>query len=413
MIMRKVWFYLLVVLLACKPEDKMGSSAPNSPETLKKPYVVLVSMDGFRYDYVEKYKLPNLKRIATEGVSAEAMIPVFPSKTFPNHYSIVTGLYPEKHGIVSNSFYDPDRNQNYRIGDRSKVEDGSWYAGTPLWVLAEKQGMRAASFFWVGSEADIQGVRPSYYFNYDSSILNCHRVEQVINWLKLPEDQRPHFITLYFSDIDSKGHDYGPDSEELAEVLVEIDKTIADLDLKLSALDLEVNLIITSDHGMIRIDQEQPIRIDKIIDLSDFYTISNGTNYMLYGKEPAKIDQAFEQLQAVASNFEVYRKSDMPDYLHYKNNNRIGDLLIIAQAPYVIADNPILPRSPGTHGYDSRSTEEMMTIFYAKGPAFQSNMRIEPFENIHIYPMITSILGLHHGPIDGDIQVLSPILIDK
>src|SRR5271154_781367 len=173
---------------------------PNAPQQLSKPYVILVSLDGFRYDYPKRYGAPHLQQLAAHGASApDGMIPAYPSITFPNHYTIATGLYPEHHGIVANAFYDPDRDSVYSSRDPQSVTDGAWYGGTPLWGLAEQQGMRSASFFWIGSEAEIQGTRPSYYLKYDGSVPNAKRVEQVLAWLRLPPERRPHFITLYYN----------------------------------------------------------------------------------------------------------------------------------------------------------------------------------------------------------------------
>lgn len=405
--MKKLLYFLITItFISCEKP----TTSPNSPETFEKPFVVLVSIDGFRYDYVEKYDLPNLKRIAQEGVAAEGVLPVFPSKTFPNHYSIVTGLYPSNHGLVSNTFYDPDKEATYRISDREKVADGSWYGGTPLWVLAEQQGMKAASYFWVGSEAAIQGTRPSYYFPYDGRVPHANRVNQVINWLKLSKEKRPHFITLYFSVIDSRGHAFGPDSKEVEEALKDMDETIADLDARIEALDMPVNLIITSDHGMTRINQQNPIRLDNLVDLSKFIYASAGTFYMLYSDNQADIDEAYQQLIAEADHYDVYKKEDIPEYLKFSGNKRIGDLLVMASPPYVITHGPELPASPGTHGYDAQLLKDMHTIFYAKGSAFKAGMSIPTFENIHIYPMIAHILGLKYEGIDGRFEVLQPIL---
>src|SRR5579863_3743282 len=186
---------------------------PNAAAQQSRPYVVMVSLDGFRYDYARKDGAKHLLALGKEGaVAAEGMIPAYPSLTFPNHYTLVTGLYPEHHGIVANNFYDPARKERYSYTNPATSHDGSWYGGEPLWVLAEKQGMRTACFFWPGSEAAIEGVRPTYYMKYDSKFPNEKRVEQVLDWLKLPEAQRPHFITLYFSLTDSRGHEYGPES---------------------------------------------------------------------------------------------------------------------------------------------------------------------------------------------------------
>ena len=199
----------------------------NQAEQQQKHYVILVSLDGFRYDYAEKYRAENIRALGAAGAAArEGMIPAYPSLTFPNHYTLATGLYPEHHGIVANNFYDAQRKQTYRLGDPATVTDGSWYGGTPIWVLAEQQGMRAACFFWPGSEAEIQGTRPSYYMKYDDKVPDDARVQQVLAWLRLPAERRPHLITVYFADVDHAGHEYGPESEEVRTAVQVVDREI-------------------------------------------------------------------------------------------------------------------------------------------------------------------------------------------
>src|SRR5580704_11287724 len=227
----------------------------NTAAQQAKPYVILVSLDGFRYDYTRKYAAPNISAMGTRGASApDGMIPAYPSVTFPNHLTIVTGLYPEHHGIVGNVFYDPARKQIYSYRDPAAETDGTWYGGTPLWVLAEQQGMRAACFFWPGSEADIQGVRPAYYMKYDTKFPNRARVEQVLAWLRSPPERRPHFITLYFSDVDSAGHAHGPDSPEVAAAVREVDDEVGRLVAGVAKLNLRVDVIVVADHGMAKVE---------------------------------------------------------------------------------------------------------------------------------------------------------------
>src|ERR1700760_469547 len=195
-------------------EQRIVPNRKNDPSQEDKPYVILISADGFRWDYAEKYHAKNLLALGAEGVKAESMIPSFPSVTFPNHYSLVTGLYPSHHGLVNNSYYDRSRNDFYSMGAKAKVADGKRYGGTPLWVLAEQQHMLSASFYWVASEADIQGTRPTYYYNYNEKIGIKDRIKAVTDWLTLPADKRPHMITFYFPEVDHAGHTYGPDARE-------------------------------------------------------------------------------------------------------------------------------------------------------------------------------------------------------
>lgn len=405
-------FISTLIFLACKSPSGQSSGSQNSAESLQKPYVILVSIDGFRYDYAGKYGARNILKFASEGVQAVSMRPVFPSSTFPNHYTIATGMYPAHHNLVANTFYNREKDEMYMIRDRDKVEDGDWYGGRPLWVLAEKDSMVAASYFWVGSEADVRGIRPSYYYQYDSSVPNQERVDQVIQWLQLPEAERPHFITLYFSVVDSKGHSTGPESEETRDAVLHVDKMIGDLDQKVAALDLPVNIILVSDHGMYPVNLEKPVYPEMEVDLDGFVKAKAATYWMLYHHDPGQVDEAFRKLEAKAnSRFQVYRQADIPAYLHYGGNPLIGDILIMANPPNILTSWGFRD-NPGQHGYDPYTTPEMGAIFYAKGPSFRKGMTIPTFQNIHVYPLITHILGLENpGDIDGDFAVLDTVLV--
>ena len=359
---------------------------PNAPVQQAKAYVILVSLDGFRYDYASKYGAPNLRAIARSGASApEGMIPSFPSITFPNHFSIVTGLYPEHHGIVENNFYDPARKASYASRGAS-VQDGSWYAGTPLWVLAENQGMRSACFFWPGSEADIDGVRPTYYVHYDNTIPDSRRVEQVIDWLKLPAAERPHFITLYYYEPDHSGHRFGPDSPEVADAVGHVDAVIGMLVADLKTLKLPVDLIVVSDHGMTAVDGDW-IDLDRYADLSQFVTVGS----LLYAPNEEAAERAYKQLRGASEKFVVYRRADVPAYLHFSSNPRIGDPVVIPTGPYLIrAHAPATPEAEikGEHGYDPREMKSMRAIFYATGPDISPGATVLPFENVDVYPLV-------------------------
>lgn len=384
---------------------------PNSKIQQTRPYVVLVSLDGFRYDYAGRYGATNLQALATEGASAsEGMIPVYPSLTFPNHYSIVTGLYPEHHGIVAMSFYDPDSKKRYAYNDPMAETDGTWYRGVPLWSLAEQQGMRSACFFWPGSEAQIAGKRPSYYLHFDDHFPDNARIEQVIAWLRLPPDQRPHFITLYYSNVDHAGHEFGPDSPQTADAVRHVDKLVGSLWEALKALNLRIDLFVVSDHGMENI-QGNWINLDQFADLSGFYT----EGMLLYPDNGVSAEKAYERLKGASDKFTVYRRRDVPKNLHYDENDRLGDPVIIANGPYAIrahAPNPTdtVPRNKGGHGYDPERMKTMRAIFYAVGPDIRRGIALDAFENVNIFPLVVKILGLDTVPNDGDVKVLDGIL---
>jgi predicted AlkP superfamily pyrophosphatase or phosphodiesterase len=382
---------------------------PNAPVQQAKHYVVLVSLDGFRYDYAAKFGAPNLERLAADGASApEGMIPSFPSVTFPNHYTIVTGLYPEHHGIIENNFYDPARKANYASRNADAVRDGSWYGGVPLWALAEKQGMRSACFFWPGSEAEIAGERPSYYLHYDNAVPDGQRIDQVIAWLKLPAAQRPHFITLYYYEPDHTGHSAGPDSPATGDAVRHVDALMGILMADLKAVHLPVDLIVLADHGMATVEGDW-IDLDRYADLSKFVT--NGS--LLYAPDEQAAARAYRQLHGASDKFVAYRRRDVPAYLHFNSNARIGDPVVIPTGPYLIrAHPPDKPEAPpkGDHGYDPSKMKSMRAIFYAAGPDIRVGYKLRAFENVDVYPLIAHILGLRVGQIDGKLEVLRPML---
>ncbi len=410
------WLGAAVALLGpCFAQAARPSNTPaNAPAQQDKPYVLLISIDGFRWDYAERDHAANLLALGKRGVRAKALIPSFPSTTFPNHYSIVTGLYPEHHGIVDNSFWDAARNALFKISDSAATTNGSWWGGTPLWVLAERQGMRAASFFWPGSDADIQGVRPTYYYKYDAKIPNEQRVEQVVAWLKLPKAERPHFITLYFSDVDHAGHEYGPDAPETRAAIHMIDGVLGRLFTELRSVTPAPDIFVVSDHGMTTVTGD--IDISKLADLAGVEVAPNSTDFKFYSSDPKRIDRLYAQLHAKDPRIAVYRAGDIPASLHYSGNARIGAVVALATAPVVLhlTEKPGQTLPKGMHGYDPAAMPEMRGIFFAAGPDLKAGLTIDEFQNIHIYPLIAHVLRLEiSSQIDGSLSVLEPILRSK
>jgi predicted AlkP superfamily pyrophosphatase or phosphodiesterase len=384
----------------------------NAPEQQQKPYVILISIDGFRYDYAQKYGPKNLLGYAQQGVKADALIPSFPSVTFPNHYTIATGLYPSHTGLVANSFYDRALKESFSMSQKDKVKDGFWYGGTPLWVLAEQQKMVSASFYWVGSDADVQGIHPSYYYYYNEQISNKDRVEVVKNWLTLPEEKRPHFISFYYPEVDHAGHDFGPESAETKAAVQLVDGYIADLVAAVNSTALPVNFILVSDHGMTQVDQKNPIKTPASIDKQKFKISSAGSMMQLYANEASDILPQYAKLKAGAVDYEVYLKKDVPKKLHYgpKDDrfNRIGDLVLLAKWPKVFADWKV---NPGFHGFDPITVPDMKATFYAWGPAFKQGLQVPAFKNVEVYDVVTRILGLSKtSKTDGTGKVAQKIL---
>ena len=412
----------LLFLLFCaavQAQDTIQQITPgrkNAATQLRKPYVILISADGFRYDYAKKYQALNLLKLASTGVKAESMIPSYPSVTFPNHYSIATGLYPAHHGLVYNQFYDRNRKETYSIGDRKTVEDGSWYGGTPIWVLAEQQGMLSASYYFVGSEAAVRQTYPTYWYRFGENTNINFRINKVIDWLQMPEDIRPHMITFYISNTDQAGHRFGPDAPETREAVQFVDKAIGSLTEKVAALGLPVNYIFLADHGMATVDTVTRINIASMIDTSRFIIRGGNTSLQLYAKNAADIKPTYEFLKKKENGFTVYLRENIPAQWHYSTRddrfNRIGDIFVVPHFPKVLSGNTNRI-SPGAHGFDP-AMKNMHAVFYAWGPQIKKGMTIPSFENIHVFPLICRLLGLTiKEPIDGNAKVLEKILRKK
>jgi predicted AlkP superfamily pyrophosphatase or phosphodiesterase len=406
---------MLVTLCSTAQTDtiqQITKGRTNALKQQKKPYVILISADGFRWDYAKKYGATHLLELANGGVSAASMIPSFPSVTFPNHYSLVTGMYPLHHGLVNNSFYDEKEKERYSMGAKDTVRDGKWYGGTPLWVLAEQQNMLAASMFWVGSEASIKGIRPTYYYDYTEKISVDKRINEVKTWLNLPEDTRPHLITFYVSEPDHAGHSFGPEAIQTERAVKMVDSMVHELTEAVKTTGLPVNFIFVSDHGMTAVDRENPLRTPVEIDTAKYLIASSGTMMDIHAKNKSDILPLYNQLKKVENGYVTYLKAAMPSHLHYNPKddrmNRIGDILLLPIWPRVFSS-----RKPGIghHGFDPTVVKDMHATFIAWGPAFKNGVTIPSFENVNVYPLITKILGLKNAEkIDGKAAVLKPIL---
>lgn len=393
----------------------------------QRPYVVLVSLDGFRYDYAERYHAENLIALGKAGASAEAMIPSFPSVTFPNHVSLVTGQYPEHHGLVGNSFWDPEMQQMYSMNRAS--EEGAFYHYKPLWVVAEEQHVKAASMFWPTSDAEIDGIRLADSMTYDGRFSNEQRVEKVLEWLKRPEERRPHMITLYFSDVDSAGHSFGPDAPETEAAVHRVDALVGKLWQGIQELPIPVNLIVVSDHGMQT--TSGTVDLAEFADLSKVRVVSEGPVAFIYAPDHATAEQVYASLKGKSPQFDVYRRAETPKAWHFSSSDRIGDLVLSVKAPVTFVVPRERPagstgaagrgRGPGggagggrgnggahgTHGFDPALFPSMDAIFIAAGPNVRPGVQLKPFENVNVFPFITKILGLKNpAGIDGKEAVL-------
>tara|TARA_B100000029_G_scaffold315475_1_gene307896 strand:+ start:1 stop:1194 length:1194 start_codon:yes stop_codon:yes gene_type:complete len=370
-------------------------------------YVILVSFDGFRYDYVNRLETPNFDYIENNGIKAKSLQPIFPSFTFPNHYSIATGCYADKHGILGNEFSTFLGRYSYK--DKKSVQDAKWYGAEPIWVTAEKNNVITATYFWVGSEAKIGGYYPTYFKYYQNGIDPKDKVKQVIEWLELPLDERPKLVCLYFNEPDHAGHVYGADSKEVNDQIKASDYILGYLMNSLKQLDIydNINIIIVSDHGMVDVSEERVINID---DFNLPGTIEGRGPIMNYKINSDDLDKILDiniphvQLKSSIKN----------NQLHY--HNPFYDFLLIADEGWMMYSNKDIEKYngklpvKGMHGYDA-SSMNMHAIFYAYGPKFKSGFAIDTFELIHVYPILCELLGIKpYENIDGSLKVLQPIL---
>jgi alkaline phosphatase D len=374
------------------------------------PYVVILSMDGFRWDYPDHCPTPNLDRLAKQGVKAKSLQPSYPSKTFPNHYTIATGLYPDHHGIVDNNFYDPATGKTYAIFDRKAVEDPVFYGGEPFWVTAEKNGIRTASFYWVGSETPIEGLQPTYWKKFESGVSYSQRIDTVIYWLSLPESKRPHLIAWYMEEPDHTAHDDGPDSPTTLKMVTKLDSLVGVFINKVDALPIasQVNIIITSDHGMEFNSPDKCINLENYID-KDWFDVIEGHSPDLTMKVKSEYaDTAWKALSAIP-HFSAWKHGHVPDSLHYGQNPRTLDFILVADSAWQYTLNGKPLRMLGNHGYNPYN-KDMHAIFYARGPAFKAGFIQPTFENIDIYPLICHILGIKPAPVDGSLEPVKKML---
>ena len=413
----------MLLLTSCN--KKILSPTPSITNTISKtaqnkPYLILISLDGFRWDYVEKYNPPNLSSFTKKGVKAESLIPSFPTKTFPNHYTIATGLYPDKHGIIGNIFYDYTKDTLFNKRNPKMSEDGSFYGGSPIWIEANKADIVTASYFFVGTEANIQGIRPTYYYKFDNSVKNEVRINQALKWLNLDGKSRPHLITLYFGDLDKVGHRYGANADEkIKDALFELDKNLGDLFKGVSETELPVNIIIVSDHGMGNQSTDQIIPIESFENDDLYMTIDNGTIANIHLKKNVEIDSVLQYLRQKENNFKTYKTENTPGFEYSPKNKNWGEIQLIPNYGYYFWNQKSKTRliengvtTIGVHGYDSKY-KEMHGIFYANGPAFKNDFEISSIKNIHIFPLMCKILELEiPKSIDGDINQIESVLKD-
>jgi predicted AlkP superfamily pyrophosphatase or phosphodiesterase len=401
-----LWFRYLTVLL--------GFTAT---VCAREPVVIFVGIDGLRSDYLEKFQPPNLSQLAEDGVYARRMEASFPTLTFPNFYTLATGLRPERHGIIGNNMFDPEFGEKFSLGSPS-VQEGKWWGGEPVWVTAQKHGLRAACMFWPGSEAEIGGMRPWEWRKFDYKVTPEDRVRTVLDWLAKPEAERPRLITLYFHEADTAGHKFGPDSLETAAAVATVDAAVGQLREGVHRLGLDgvVNYVIVSDHGMADLSPDRVIVLSEMIDLNTVNVDFSGAVAGLRPHDAAEEKAVYEALAAKASqgHFKVFRGEEMPERLHFRAHRRIPPIVLLADEGWMIIREPLTSVTRGlfqkaTHGFDPE-LPSMGATFIAEGPAFKKGVRLPVFENIHVYNLLCALLGLPPAKNDGDRRLLDQTL---
>ena len=376
--------------------------------------MLLVSLDGFRWDYIERPGAVRLRQLASRGVRAERLVPVFPTKTFPNHYTIVTGLYTEHHGIVANLMRDSLLGA-FGMGDSPSVRDARWWGGEPIWVTAEKQGVRTAPYLWPGVEAAVGGVRPRWYVKFDTTATRAQRVEAVLRYLAIPGDTAPRFVTEYFSDVDVAGHRYGPSSPQADSAIARVDSAVGALVDGVARLGLadRVNVIVVADHGMAALSRDRAIYLDDHVSM-DSLDVIDWTPVADIEPKPGREAYVFSRLAGANAHLAVYRKGTLPARFAFNNHPHITPVVAIADEGWKITTHARANGSPATawggdHGFDPQLVS-MGAIFIAAGPAFREGVVVPPFTNIHLYALMARILGITPVKTDGSLDSVRALL---
>lgn len=385
------------------------------------PPLLLISLDGVRHDYLEKADLPALSRLVTGGLRADSLQQIFPTKTFTTHYSMATGLYADGTGVVANNMWDPNRRSNFSLGNREAIGDGYWYGGEPIWNTLEKAGKKSATYFWPGSEAEIDGIRPSIWMPFDGDTPHDTRIKQVLAWLDQPGDERPDFLTLYFSLIDSAGHDYGPDHPEVIAALKEVDRALGLLIVGLEERGLfnKMHILVTSDHGMEAINAQRYILLDELIDLNKIMVSDWGPAAQIWVTDDGlSADAIFAALNNAHPNLRVWKKADIPPRYHFSKHKRVPDLVAESDLGWMVSSTSVYNRQAergrpnGMHGWDP-AWHSMHGIFIAHGPAFAAGGNIPAVRGIDLYSLIAELLHIKPADNDGNLNAFAPILYQQ
>lgn len=414
-LVRSILVSLLILLFIVAPSCR--SKRPHTTAQLikdLKPTVLMISLDGFRSDYLERGQTPTLQSLIQQGVTAR-LKPVFPTKTFPNHFTIATGLRPEHHGIVSNKIYDPEMDANFPNDAQVSTFDSRWWHGEPIWITARRQGQVSATIYWPGSETKYNNLQANYCLAYESQLPYDYRIEQVFAWLEKPVDQRPTLMNLYIEELDQVGHHYGPDAPQIQTALQTVDQLLADLlkGLQTRGIADQINIVITSDHGMTGASSAQTIYIDDYIDTKKLHTIEESPCLWVW-PTPEQLESTYQTLVKANSHLKVYRKSEIPAKFQYQESVRIPPIIAVADEGWTISTHTLSKSIKnnfisGLHGYDP-DLPSMQGIFIAQGPAFKKGLAAPMIDNVNIYNLVAKILQLQPAPNDGCADCLNSLL---
>jgi predicted AlkP superfamily pyrophosphatase or phosphodiesterase len=394
----------------------LGGCSQPAPAPVRPRAVVLVSLDGFHPDYLDRPAAPRLRELAAHGVRARWLLPVAPTLTFPNHYTIVTGLYPAHHGIVGNSIRDTTIGYPFTIRDSAAVRDPRWWGGEPIWVTAQRQGRRTAAYFWPGSEAPIGGIHPTWYRRFDPTVPNRERVDQVLAWLRLPADSAPALVLLYLGDVDEAGHAFGPEAPQTDLAIARVDSAIGRLQDGLAASGLTdlVDLLVVSDHGMAAVDSTQVIYLDDYLDPATVEIPELAPTLLIWPRR-GSADAVYRALAGRDPRLTVYHRSDLPARFHFDSTPRIAPIVALAAEGSIVTTHEQAKRSRpprGMHGYDP-GLPSVRAIFLARGPSFRLGAVVSGFENVHLYPLLAELLGVRPAPSDGRLDSLPQLLVES
>lgn len=397
MILRRL-FPILAALAAVTMASAAAAQAPQRP-------VIMIGIDGFRADYLERGLTPTIARLAQDGVHAEGgMKPSWPSVTFPNFYTLATGMHPDHHGLVNNTMRAPELpGRTFALRNRAEVMDRVWYdAGEPIWVTAENAGLRTATMFWPGSEAPIRGVRPTYWMPFEQSVPSMARVNMLLGWMTLPPEERPHLTTIYFDVLDTAGHHFGPDAPETNAVLADVDNAVKVLLEGLATRNIEADIVIVADHGMAPVSGERVTFLDDHVDPTAIDVVASGPVVSLNpvaGRE-AEVEAA---LLGDKPHFQCWRKGEIPERLSYGANPRIPAIVCLSETGWTTGTrertDPARIRG-GAHGYDN-AAPEMRALFVASGPSFARGVGLTDMDSVDVQPLLARLLGLTAPAGDG------------